>query len=161
MAACGYSVGVGADVSLAANTTQSILGVFSGSTFGLALKKISLGSRGSGSSAPTAVPLLVEICYSTFATNPPGTNSTSETPLQTYGRVIAHGTTAASAWSAEPTVLTVLDEFALHPQQGFKESFPLGEEFDSDVSDGFVMRVTNPSGNPTVIMRPMLHWERI
>ena len=158
---CGYSVGVGADVSLAANTTQTILGVLSGSAFGLQLKKIGLGARGSGSSAPTAVPLLVEICYCTFATNTPGTNSTSETPIQTYGRVIAHGVTAASAWSSEPTVLSVWDEFALHPQQMMKEGLPFGEEYDTDVSDGFAMRVTNPSGNPTVIMRPSFHWERI
>lgn len=158
---CGYSVGVGADISLAANTTQSILGVLSGSAFGLCLKKVSLGARGSGSSAPTAVPLLVEICYCTFATNTPGTNSTSETPAQTYGRLIAHGVTAASAWTAEPTALTVLDEFALHPQQMMKEGLPFSEEYDCDVSDGFVMRVTNPTGNPTVTMRPMFHWERI
>jgi hypothetical protein len=161
MAACGYSVNVGADISLAANVTQSILGVKSGAAFGLIVKKLSLGSRASGSTAPTAIPLLVEVCYCTWATNSPGTASTSETPSQTYGRVLAHGTTAASAWSTEPTALTVLDEFALHPQQGYKEAFPLGEEFDCDLAHGFVIRVTNPTTNPTVIMRPSLHWERI
>jgi len=154
-------VGVGADVSLTANTTKSILGVKSGAAFGLKLKKISLGARGSGSTAPTAVPLLVEVCYATFATNGPGTNSTSETPAQTYGRVIAHGVTAASEWSAEPTVLTVLDEYALHVQQMMKEGLPFSEEYDCAVAEGFVLRVTNPTGNPTVVMRPMFHWERV
>jgi hypothetical protein len=162
MAACGYSVGVGADISLAANVTQSILGIRSGASFGLVLKKMSLGSRGSGSTAPTAVPLLVEVCSCTFATNgTAGTNNTAETVLQTYGRVLTSGMTAMSAWTAEPTVLNVLDEFALHVQQSYKEGFPLGEEFDCDLNNGFVIRVTNPTGNPTVLMRPMVHVERI
>lgn len=158
---CGYAVGVGADASLAAATTKSLLGVRAGASFGIKLKKISMGSRGSGSTIPTAIPLLIEICYCTFATNPPGTNSASETPAQTYGRTIAHGMTAASEWSTEPTVLTVLDEYSLHPQQMMKEGLPFGEEFDADVSNGFVMRVTNPTGNPTVPLRPMFHVERI
>ncbi len=160
----GYSVGVGADISLAAAVTQSILGIRSGATFGLKLKKIGLGSRGSGSTVPTAVPMLVEICYCTYATNgTAGTNNTSETAsiAQTYGRVIANGMTAMSAWTSEPTALTVLDEFALHPQQLVKEGLPFAEEYDCDVSHGFVMRVTNPTGNPTVTMRPMFHVERI
>ena len=158
---CGYSVVVGADVSVAAGATKTVLGVLSGTAFGLHLKKLGLGNRGSGSSIPTAEPLLVEICYCTFATNPPGTASTSETPVQTYGRVIAHGVTAASNWTTEPTVLSVWDEFPLHPQQMMKEGLPFGEEFDTDVSDGFVIRITNPAANPAVTMRPALHWERI
>lgn len=159
---CGYSVGVGADISLAANTTQSILGIRAGASFGLKLKKVSLGSRGSGSSIPTAVPLLVEVCSCTFATNgTAGTNNTSETVIQTYGRVLASGMTAMSAWTAEPTVLTILDEYSLHPQQLMKEGLPFSEEFDCDLNNGFVMRVTNPTGNPTVTMRPMFHVERI
>jgi hypothetical protein len=159
--ACGYSVGVGADVSLAANVVQSILGVRANAAFGIKLKKVGMSSRGSGSTIPTAVPLLIELCRATFATNAPGTASTSETPVQTYGLVIAHGVTAASAWSAEPTVLTVLDEFSLHPQQMMKEGLAFGAEYEAGLSEGFVLRVTNPTGNPSVPLRPMFHWERI
>lgn len=161
--ACGYSVGVGADVVLAANTVQSILGVRANAAFGIKLRKVSLGSRGSGSTVPTAIPLLVELCRATFATNPPATNSTTETPVQTYGLVIAHGVTAASAWTAgnEPTVLTVLDEFTLHPQQMMKEGLPFSGEYEAGLSEGFVLRVSNPTGNPSVPLRPMFHWERI
>lgn len=161
---CGYSVGVGADISLGVGTTQSILGIRSNAAFGLHLKKVSLAARGSGSSAPTATPLLVEICHCTFATNgTAGTNNTSETTgiVQTYGRTLTHGMTAMSAWTSEPTALSILDEFALHPQQLMKEGLPFGEEYDCGLSEGFVMRVTNPAGNPTVTMRPMFHVERI
>jgi len=158
---CGYSVGVGADVSLAANTVQSILGVRANAAFGLKLKKYGFAARGSGSTAPTAIPLLVELCRATFATNAPGTNSTSETPVQTYGLVIVHGVTAASAWTAEPTVLAVLDEFSIHPQQMMKEGLAFGAEYEAGLSEGFVLRVSNPTGNPTVPLRPMFHWERI
>jgi hypothetical protein len=141
-----YKADVGADVALTAATARSVLGIRAGATFGLDLAMWAVEGRASGSSAPTFEPMLCELCYCTFATNAtPGTNNTSETPVQLAGRVMAHGMTAMSAWTAgnEPTVLTVLDEYPLHPQQGMKEFMGLGQEFDTDLNHGFVIRVTS------------------
>lgn len=152
-----YAVGVGADVALAAATAKSVLGVRAASTFALDLLLASISFDASGANAPTNEPILVELCTATFATNAPGTNSTSETPVQWAGRVMAHGCTAASNWTAEPTVLAVLDEFLIHGQQGLKETFALGQEPDCDLNNGFVLRVTSPA---VVNCRPMFRFAR-
>lgn len=140
MAKAGYSIVTGAEVALSAATTKSVLGVRANAAFGLDLLLVQIGFLASGTSAPGFEPVLVEVCYCTFATNPPGTNSTSVTPVQNYGRVLTHGVTAARNWTAEPTVLTVIDEFAVHPQSGYKEWRPLGATPDSAFSEGFVIR---------------------
>lgn len=145
MAAPIYTVAAGADVALVATTAKSVLGWRAGASFALMLKMISITFDQSGSAAPTNEPVLVELCTCTFATNAPGTNSTSETPAQWNGRVLTHGTTAASNWTAEPTVLTVEDEWLIHPQSGMKEYYPLGDEPDTALNEGFVLRVTAPN----------------
>lgn len=151
----GYTVGAGADVALSAGVAKSVLGVKANAAFGLDLYKVSVTFNGV---LATAVPVLVELCYATFATNSPGTNSTSETPAQTYGRVIAHGVTAGSNWTTEPTSLaTVLDEFLIHPQTGVKEYLPLGNTYDCALSEGFVIRCTAAAA---VSVRSGLWWER-
>lgn len=156
MAKAGYSAATGAAVALSAATAKSVLGVKSGAAFGVDLKKLRVSFDGVTASA---VPVLVELCYATFATNAPGTNSTSVTPAQVYGRVIAHGVTAARTWTAEPTVLTVLDEWLLTPNGGLAlYDIPLGDTPDSAVAEGFTVRLTAPA---TVNARATLWWERI
>jgi hypothetical protein len=145
VAKAGYSIVAGVDVALTAATARSILGVRGNAAFGVDLLYAAVAFDASGSSAPTNEPVLVELCYCTFATNPPGTASTSVTPTQRYGRVLTHGFTAARAWTTEPTVLTVVDEFLVHPQAGFKEWVPLGVTPDSAFSEGFVIRCTAPN----------------
>jgi hypothetical protein len=145
MARSIYVVQAGADVALVAATPKSVLGCRGGAAFALELLQLSVAFDQSGASAPTNEPILVELCYATFATNAPGTNSTSETPLQWSGRVTTHGTTNASNWTTEPTVLTVLDEFLVHPQAGFKEYLPLGDMPDTALNEGFAMRITAPN----------------
>lgn len=152
-----YTVAAGADVALVATTAKSVLGARAGASFALLLKQISIAFDQSGSSAPTNEPVLIELCYATFATNAPGTNSTSETPLQMSGRVLTHGTTCASNWTAEPTVLSVLDEFLCHPQSGFKEVMPLSDEYDTALNEGFVIRCTAPNA---VNCRPGMKFSR-
>ena len=138
-----YKVDSGADIALTAATAKSVLGIRAGSAFALDLAMWGVSFNASGSTAPTAEPVLCELCYCTFATNnTPGTNNTSETPIQLAGRATAHGMTAMSNWTAEPTVLTVLDEYKCHPQQGFKEFMSLGQEFDTALNEGFVIRLT-------------------
>ena len=107
--------------------------------------------------AASAEPVLIEYCYATFATNAPGTNSTSVTPIQSGGRVLTHGTTAARNWTAEPTALTVIDEELVHPQMGKVEWEPPGDEWDTALNEGFVIRVTAPA---TVNVRASMTAER-
>lgn len=145
MAKAGYSVATTAAVSLTAATAKSILGIRGNAAFGVDLTGVSVGFAGV---TATEVPVLVELFGCTFGTNPPGTNSTSRTPIQLYGRVLTHGFTAGSNWTTEPGTLTsqALDEMLLTPNGGLvKWAWPLGQSPDSAFSEGFVVRCTAPS----------------
>ncbi len=143
MAKQGYSIVTASAVALAAATTKSIQGVRGNAAFGVDLRRFEVGFDGVTASA---VPVVVSLCYCTFATNPPGTNSTSRTPAQIYGRVATHGFTAASNWTVEPTVLTVLDEFLLTPNGGLLVvEFGSEKSYDSAFSEGFVLACNAPA----------------
>jgi hypothetical protein len=144
MAAIGYTAVTGASVALAAATAKSVLGVKSQAAAGLQVKGFSVQFDGITSSA---LLVLVELCYATFATNSPGTASTSVTPLQNYGTRLAAGFTAAKTWTTEPTVLTVFRGFLVPPDKGsFTFQFPLGTEPDTAAfGDGFVLRCNAPA----------------
>jgi hypothetical protein len=132
-----YAVSTAADVNF--STVKSILGVKAHANSGLLLKGAWVEFQGVSA---TGEPVLVELCYATFATNSPGTNSTSETPIQGSGRVLTAGFTAARAWSSEPTTLTMLEAHFVHPQAGVIYQIPLGDEYDSELAEGFVIRCT-------------------
>lgn len=143
MVRANYTTDTEGAVALAAATAKSVLGVKSGAAFGLDLKKVRVFFDGVSS---TAVPVLVEVCYATFATNGPGTNSTSTTPRQINGRVTTAGFTAAKNWTTEPTVLTVLDTFLVPAFMGMLPyDLPLGDEYDCALGEGFVIRCTAPA----------------
>ena len=143
MAKAGYKASTEGAVALTGGAAKSILGVTAPAQFGLDLKKLRIGFDGVTASA---VPALIELCYATFATNAPGTNSTSATVRQLYGRAITAGFTAAKNWTTEPTVLTVVDEWLLTPCGGLVVlDIPLGDTPDTDVSNGFVLRVNAPA----------------
>lgn len=156
MAKAGYSAPAAATVALVATVAKSVIGVNAPAQFGVDLKKLRLGFDGVTASA---IPVQVEICQSTFATNPPGTASTSITPVQVYGRAITAGFVAASGWTTEPTVLVVADAWSLTPNGGLAiYDFPLGDTMDSAVSTGFVIRLTAPAA---VNVRPTIWFERV
>lgn len=143
MARCGYSVSTESAVALAAATAKTILGVKSGSVYGLDWKKYRVSFDGV---VQSNVPVLIELCYCTWATNSPGTNSTGVTEDQVYGRVITPDFTGARNWTAEPTVLTPFDEYLLTPAGGVVlYDFPLGDTPDCAVSEGFAIRCTAPA----------------
>ena len=156
MSKAGYSAPAAAAVALVAATAKSVVGVKGHSAFGVDWTKYRLSFDGATS---TAVPVLVELCYATFATNSPGTASTSITINQTYGRATAAGFTAAYNWTTEPTVLTVLDAFTVPAFNGtVVYDAPFGTSADSAVSEGFVIRCTAPAN---VNCRPTLWFERV
>jgi hypothetical protein len=157
MSAAGYSAETGAAVALAAATAKSVIGVLAGAAFGLQIKSFEIGFDGVTASG---VPVLIELCQCTFATQPPGTLSTSVTPVQMYGRVQAAGFTAARDWSTtQPTVITVIKEFLLTPNAGaLFYQYPLGQEPDSAFSQGFTIRCTAPA---VVNVRSTISVERV
>lgn len=151
----GYSVVTTTAVALAAATAKSVIGVNATANFGCVLKKYRIGFDGISASA---VPVYVEICNCTFATNPPGTASTSETVWQTYGKGITAGFTVARNWTTEPTVVSDLEAFLLTPNGGTViYDYPLGDCPDVGVSNGFVIRCTAPA---VVNLRASLLFER-
>jgi hypothetical protein len=138
----GYAI-PGASVALVAATAKSVVGVMAPAQFGVDLLDYWVGFDGVTASA---VPVLCELAYATFATNAPGTASTSITPVQTRGRTITPGFTAAYGWTTEPTVLTVIRRWLLTPNGGLLAyGDPLGTTPDSAVSNGFVIRCTAPA----------------
>lgn len=156
--AVGYMIQTEGAVALTAATAKSILGAKSHANSGLQVKGFSVAFDGVASSA---VPALVELCYCTFATNSPGTQSTSVTIRQAYGRLLTAGFTAAKSWNAanEPTVVTPLMEFLVAPDKGLVMfQFPLGQEPDSELAQGFVIRCTAPA---TVNVRATMGLERV
>lgn len=152
MPKAGYTVTTGGEVALSAATAKSILSVIAPAQFGIDLRSVEIAFDGVTASNE---PVLVEICSSTQATA--GTTS-SATPVQVYGRAITAGFTAAKNYTAEPTVLTVIDEFSLSPNGGLViRDWPLGEGFDQDVSKALIIRCTAPQ---TVSVRATMKFER-
>lgn len=155
MSKAGYSAPSAAVVALSATVAKTVIGVLAPAQFGVDLTKLRLGFDGVTASA---VPVQIEICQATFATNPPGTASTTITPVQVYGRAITAGFTAASNWTTEPTVLVVADAWSLTPNGGtLVYDFPFPGTFDSAVSVGFAIRLTAPAA---VNVRPTIFFER-
>ncbi len=138
-----YLCGTEGAVALTAATAKSILGVKAHANSGLMVEGLRLAFDGVTASA---VPVLVELMYSTWATNGPGTNSTSTTPRQRNGRVLTAGFTSGKTWTTEPTVLTPLEEWLLTPNSGSAWiDIPLGNEYDCALAEGFVVRCTAPA----------------
>lgn len=152
MPKAGYTIITGGEVALSAATAKTVLMVIAPSQFGIDLRSVALAFDGVTASNE---PVAVELVSSTQATA--GTN-TSVTPAQVYGRAITAGFTAAKNYSAEPTVLTVIDEWSVSPNGGLViRDWPLGEGFDQDVSKGLGIRLTAPQ---TANVRATMKFER-
>jgi hypothetical protein len=155
MSKARYSVQTGAAVALSAATAKTVLAVIAPAQFGVDLIGYELAFDGVTASA---VPVLVEICASTFATNStPGTGNTTATVNQIAGRTITNGFTGFYASTSEPTVLTPIDSFLVTPNGGTVIRDYNGATPDSPVSNGFVIRCTAPAA---VNCRATLVFER-
>lgn len=130
----------GVSSALTAATAKTVLSVVAPASFGINWLRYEISFDGATS---TAVPALIQLCTHTAATA--GT-STAVTALQVGGTVIASGVTAATNFTAEPTVLTPFDSFTL-PVYGGTGIVPFtpGQEPNSVVSQGFAIRVTAPA----------------
>src|SRR3954454_11026094 len=86
----------------------------------------------------SAVPATVELCQSTPATA--GTGAASPPAIvQVGGKTITAQATSAHNFTAEPTVLTPIEQFYVSQYNGlFVNQYPLGLEPDTDLSGGTV-----------------------
>lgn len=132
-------------VALVAATAKSVVGIKAPTNQCAILLELGLGFDGATSTNAAAI---VELMGSTFATNGPGTNSTSVTPVkQDSGRQETVQTTAAKAWTTEPTVLTLWRSIDVPQYNGFIV-LPLRQWFSELViagAAGFVVRITSPN----------------
>jgi hypothetical protein len=131
-------------VALVAATAKSVVGAKAHANSGLILWGFAVSFDGVTASD---VPVTVELLYATWATNGPGTNSTSTTPRQVNGRALTAGFTSGKTWTSEPTVLTVAHPvLSLTPNGGVIEKmFDWGDELDCNFAEGFVLRCTAPT----------------
>lgn len=157
MASTIYSAPSAANIALAAGVAKSVIGVSGAADFGVDLRKIHYGFDGV---TAANTPVTVELFYATFATNAPGTNSTAITPAVVGGRAnAATGFLAASNWTTEPTVLTLIDGWTVSPN-GTSIAYDFagfGDTPDSAFSQGFVIRMTAAQ---VVNIRPTLWFAR-
>jgi hypothetical protein len=148
MAKAGYTTATGtigsAGVALVAATAKSVLTVIAPASFGIDLTKYRIGFDGVTASA---VPVAVELCDNTLASNStPGTNNTTGTVGQVYGRSITAGFTAFYNSTTEPTVLSSFERLTLTPNGGLIiYDWPQGTTHDTPVSAGITMRCTAPA----------------
>lgn len=138
--AAGYTVETTADVALSAATAKTILSVICAANAPVRICELAVSFDGV---TGTAEPVTVELCSSTQATA--GT-STSQTPVQCRGPTRTVQAGGARNYTAEPTVLTVLKRWLVHPQTGLVIQFPLGREPEQvTTADALCIRCTAPA----------------
>lgn len=150
--AAGYVITSGTSaVALSAATAKTVLGVINAANVSGRLTEMSVSFDGVSA---TAVPVLVELCESTGATA--GTAGSTPARTQVRGFARTAQSTAGANYSAEPTVLTVLKHWLVHPQTGMTLQFPLGREPEHTGAGGLFIRCTAPA---TVNVRAGLEFE--
>lgn len=136
----GYTVESNGDIALAAATAKTILSVINATNSLIRLVEFAVSFDGVSA---TAEPVTVELCSSTQATA--GT-STAHTIAQCRGSTRTVQATGARNYTAEPTALTVLKRWLVHPQTGLMVQFPLGREPEQVVTaDALCLRCTAPA----------------
>jgi hypothetical protein len=150
MGKAGYTAATGADVATG-TTIKCALAVIAPAQFGIDLKKFRYGFR---NVVASEVPHLVEL-YS-FTTDGTGTAGTVN---QVYGRTITAGFTTKYNYTANPTGLTLIEQWTLDPNKGLViYDFPLGDTPDTAVSNGIGIFST---GAVTALARGTLWFERV
>lgn len=140
------------DIALTAATAKTVLSVIGVANQIIRITEFGLSFDGTSA---TNEPVTVELCQMTEATS--GTN-TDQTPVQIYGETRTVQADSKKNYTAEPTVLTPVKVWLVHPQTGIEMQFPLGREpmYTEGTTFGMCLRVTSPA---TVNCRGYIHWE--
>ncbi len=114
---------------------KTVLNVIAGANQAVSILEWGVSFDGVTSSA---VPATVELCQSTQA----GAGTSAASPpaiVQVGGRTITAQPTSGHNYTAEPTTLTVIEQFYLSQYMGtLVKQYPLGQEPDTDLSGGTV-----------------------
>lgn len=139
--AARYVVTVAADAALTATVAKTILNVINAANSLIRITEFGVSFDGI---AADAEPVLIELCKSTQATA--GTAGSSPSPVQVGGPTRTVQATAGEDYSAEPTALTAIRKWMVHPQTGIVVQFPLGREPEQiTTADGLCLRLTAPA----------------
>jgi hypothetical protein len=131
-------------VALTAATAKSVLGIKASTNVCIKVTEVATSFDGATSSNAPAV---CEFMQATFATNGPGTNSTSVTPpKRDTGRAETIQATAAKTWSTEPTVLTLQRPLDIGQFNGVVVYMhPFASPFIIIGGQGAVLRINSPN----------------
>jgi hypothetical protein len=143
MSAPGYVIETAGAIALTAATAKTILNVISGAN---AINRITAFSVSFDGVTPTAVPVLVELCYCTQAGAGTPTGGTF-TPTQIRGATRTCQAAGSRNYTAEPTAITTYLPFLVPAFNGLLVmQFPLGREPEQIVTaDGLLLRCTAPA----------------
>jgi hypothetical protein len=139
----------GGNTALLTNSTsRTVVGTKARSQQAVRLWGFDIGFDGTTS---TNGPGICELFQNTFATNAPATNSTSVTnAVVDFGRPETIQATSAKAWTTEPTVTTLVEEFFIPNYMGSGIVFnPLTKPFvlaGATGPTGGSLRITQQSG---------------
>lgn len=131
-------------VALTAATAKSVVGLLAATNVCVKITEAAVSFDGATSSNAPAV---CEFMQATFATNGPGTNSTSVTPpKRDTGRGETIQATAAKTWTTEPTVLTLQYPIDVGQFNGiYHYIHPFASPFICIGAKGCVIRITSPN----------------
>ena len=131
-------------VALTAATAKSVLGIKAATNVCVEVTEVAISLDGATSSNAPAV---CEFMQSTFATNAPGTASTSVTASKRdTGRAETIQATAAKTWTTEPTALTLQRPIDVGQFNGiYHVIYPFIDPFVIIGGQGCVLRINSPN----------------
>lgn len=131
----------------AAATAKTMLNVISASNRSIKLTELGVGFVGGTSG--TAKPVLVELCRSTQAGAGSGSSAVTFVGDDT-GNADTVQATSAKGYTGEPTTLTIIRTWRVHPQSLLLVQFPLGREPRANNGAGLCIRVTFDTAETTL-----------
>jgi hypothetical protein len=137
-------------ISVAANTTKTLLGLTAPTNQGVAWLRLIVSFEGV---AATDKPALIEIGSVTGGTSAGVTEQLLSAP---GGAPTVQG--AGLTYSAEPT-WTSKAALYCHLQSGYEWVFQRGQDEVAYYNATWAVRVTNPTGNSATNARAILYWE--
>lgn len=131
-------------VALTATTAKSVVGIKAATNVCVKVLEVAMSFDGATSSN---APVVCQFMQATFATNGPGTNSTSVTPSKRdTGRAETIQATAGKTWTTEPTVLTEQWGIDVGQFNGLYHMIhPFASPFIIIGGQGCVLRHTSPN----------------
>lgn len=137
--------GASAKTIAATSTLTTDLGVKTPANQAVTLDEIDVGFDGTNSAN---APGIIDIGFCTFATNAPGTNSSSTTPVASdSGRPETIQSTTGKTWTVQPTVITIWKSFLVPVYMGSALApLPLLRPMIAKGGNGIVMSSTLASG---------------